>query len=285
MFLMHGMRGDTMLANGTRNAVARVPRGLVRLRLLNASNARVYDFSLSDGRNFYWIGSDAGLLEKPVPRRSLWLAPGQRAELLVDFSDGRAVALRTGADPTFRMGMMGGGGPDAFATVVRFDPQGEAPALVRVPDRLVTRQRLDPARATRRRQFVLTMGHGMMGGGMGMRGGGMGMMGMFGINGRSFDMERIDHTAQLGDIEIWEVSGEMMAHPFHIHGVHFEVMKRVGAAPAIEDGAVRDTVLVQDPVELLVQFTQPALRMPFMFHCHTLEHEDAGMMGQFKTTG
>lgn len=279
MFLMHGMRGDTMLANGTRNAVAPVPRGLVRLRLLNASNARVYDLSLSDGRNFYWIGSDAGLLEKPVQRRSLWLAPGQRAELLVDFSDGRTVALRTGADPTFGMGMMGGSRDvGAFAEIVRFTPQGDAAAPVRVPDHLVTRQRLDPAKATRRRQFVLTMGHGMMGGGMGM-------MGMFGINGRSFDMERIDHTVQLGDIEIWEMSGEMMAHPFHIHGVHFEVLKRVGAAPAIEDGAIRDTVLIQDPVELLVQFTQPALRMPFMFHCHTLEHEDAGMMGQFKITG
>ena len=184
--------------------------------------------------------------------------------------------------------MMGGsGGVDAFAEVVRFDPQGEA-APVRVPDRLVTRERLDPAKATRRRQFVLTMGHGGMGMGGGTGGmmrGGMGMMGMFGINGRSFDMERIDHTAQLGDTEIWEVSGDMMAHPFHIHGVHFEVMKRAGSAPAIEDSALRDTVLVQGPVELLVRFTQPAVHTPFMFHCHTLEHEDAGMMGQFKTVG
>jgi FtsP/CotA-like multicopper oxidase with cupredoxin domain len=156
-----------------------------------------------------------------------------------------------------------------------------------VPDRLVTRERLDPAKATRRRQFVLTMGHGgpgVGGGGAGMRGG-MGMMGMFGINGRSFDMERIDHTAQLGDTEIWEVSGDMMAHPFHIHGVHFEVLKRAGSASAIEDSALRDTVLVQAPVELLVRFTQPAVHAPFMFHCHTLEHEDAGMMGRFKTTG
>ena len=44
-----------------------------------------------------------------------------------------------------------------------------------------------------------------------------------------------------------------------------------------------DTVLVQEPVELLVQFTKPAERIPFMFHCHNLEHEDGGMMGQFKT--
>ena len=285
MFMMHGMRGDTMLVNGTLNAVARVPRGLVRLRLVNGSNARVYDLSFNDGRTFHWIGSDAGLLEKPVERRSLWLAPGQRAELLVDFSDGRAVALRTGPDPTFgtgMMGMMGGmaGFPGEFAEVVRFAPHGEPATTTRVPDRLVERERLDPAKASRRRRLVLTMGHGMMGrGGMGMMGGGMGpgmmggmgmgggmgMMGMFGIDGRAFDMERIDQTVRLGDTEIWEVSGDMMAHPFHIHGVHFEVLSRAGSRPALGDQGFKDTVLVQEPVELLVRFTQPAVDAPFMY--------------------
>jgi FtsP/CotA-like multicopper oxidase with cupredoxin domain len=288
MFLMHGMRGDTILVNGTPNAVARVPRGLARLRLVNGSNARVYDLSFSDGRNFHWIASDAGLLEKPVPRRSLRLAPGQRTELLVDFSDGRAVALRSGADPTFGMdaiGMMSGGSLGGPADVVRFTPHGE-PTAVHIPDRLVARERLDPAKVSRRRRFVLTMGHTMMGrGGMGMMRGGMGMMGMFGINGRPFDMERVDHTVRLGDTEIWDVSAEMMGHPFHIHGVHFEVLSRAGSRPEIEDDGLRDTVLVREPTELLMRFTQPAARAPFMFHCHTLEHEDAGMMGQFKTTG
>lgn len=289
MFLMHGMRGDTILANGTPNAVARVPRGLTRLRLVNGSNARVYNFSFSDGRDFHWIASDAGLLEKPIARRSLWLAPGQRAELLVDFSDGRDAVLRTGPDPTFGMGMMGmmsSGSLGGSAEVVRFAPQGEPAATGHIPDRLAARERLDPAQVSRRRRLVLTMGHGMMGrGGMGMMRGGMDMTGMFGINGRPFDMERVDHTVRLGDTEVWEVSGEMMAHPFHIHGVHFEVLSRAGSRPEIEDSGLRDTVLVQEPVELLVRFAQPAARAPFMFHCHTLEHEDAGMMGQFKTSG
>jgi FtsP/CotA-like multicopper oxidase with cupredoxin domain len=281
MVLMHGMRGDTILVNGTPNAVARVPRGLARLRLVNGSNARVYDFSFSDDRNFYWIASDAGLLEQPLPRRSLWLAPGQRAELLVDFSDGRAVSLRTGPDPTSGMGMMSAMSDSLSnsAEVVRFAPQGEPAARVRVPDRLVAREPVDRAKVSQRRRFVLTMGHGMMGRG------GMGMMGMFGINGRPFDMGRVDQTVRLGDTEIWEVTGEMMAHPFHIHGVHFEVLSRAGSGPETEDSGLRDTVLVQEPVELLVRFTQPAAHAPFMFHCHTLEHEDAGMMGQFKTTG
>ena len=101
------------------------------------------------------------------------------------------------------------------------------------------------------------------------------------INGRAFDMARIDERVRLGDTEIWEVSGETMAHPFHVHGVHFEVLS--GAKPGVLDLGLKDTVLVQEPVELLIRFTQPAARAPFMYHCHILKHEDNGMMGQFAT--
>src|SRR3546814_17841433 len=80
-----------------------------------------------------------------------------------------------------------------------------------------------------------------MGGRMGRGMGGMGAgMGMHGINGRAYEMERIDEEVRLGDVEIWEVSGEMMVHPFHIHGVHFEVLSRNGAAPGPRDQGLRD---------------------------------------------
>jgi FtsP/CotA-like multicopper oxidase with cupredoxin domain len=76
-----------------------------------------------------------------------------------------------------------------------------------------------------------------------------------------------------------------MQHPFHMHGVHFEVLRRDGRPPAAQDAGRRDTVLVDAPVQLLVHFTQPAAAAsPFMYHCHILEHEDAGMMGQFSVT-
>jgi blue copper oxidase len=300
MFMMHGVRGDTVLVNGTANPVARVPRGLLRLRIVNGSNARVYDLAFSDGRSFHWIASDAGLLERPVERRSLWLAPGERAELLVDLSDGRPVALHTGPDPTLDTGMMGmmGGVADfgaRYAEVVNFVPAEKAGVPVRIPERLSQRERLDVTKVSRRRRLVLTMGMGGMGPGMmgGGRGPGMmggmgmgrrpGMMGMFGIDGRPFDMERVDQVVRLGASEIWEVAGEMMAHPFHIHGVHFEVLSRDGERPALSDQGSKDTVLIRGSVELLVQFSQPAVDHPFMYHCHTLEHEDGGMMGQYRT--
>ena len=295
MTLMQGRRGDVILVNGTANAVAQVPARLVRLRLVNASNARIYDLSFEDGRSFHWIATEDGLLEQPVPLRSIRLAPGQRAELLADFSDGRPVGLLTAADPNpGMMGiMMSGAGRDLASgrPFIRFEPapaaSGSANALV--PRRLVPRARLQAVAATRRRRLVLNMGMaGMMGRGM------MGRQASgdsraepgpaaapFSINGRPFDMRRVDERVTLGETEVWEVSGEMMAHPIHLHGVHFQVLSRAGRQPDVLDQGPRDTVLVREPVELLVRFTKPTEGAPFMYHCHILEPEDNGMMGQF----
>lgn len=279
MVAMHGRRGDTLMVNGTINPVARVPRRLVRLRLVNGSNARIFDLAFADDRSFHWIASEGGLLESPVELRSLRLAPGERTEILVDFSDGRSATLETGPDSNVSMmvGMMARATSQigtGRAPVVKFEPREGDHPVARVPKKLLTHERLDVSKAVRRRRFSLTMQMGM--GGM-MDGG----MGMFGINGRAFDMERVDEYVRHGDVEIWEVSGEMMAHPFHIHGVHFEVLSRNGSAPSIRDQGLKDTVVVQEPVELLVRFSQPAATVPFMYHCHILEHEDNGMMGQF----
>lgn len=286
MAMMQGRRGGTLLANGTPDAFAKVPAGRVRLRLVNGSNARIYHLSFDDDRAFHWIASEGGLLDAPVELRELSLAPGERAELLVDFSSGRPARLVTGPDSNVMMGGAGavrdrlsnmtGWGRDP---ILSLEPAGQPVPGKPVPTHLVSRPGVESAKAAKRRRFVLGMG--MTGGGM-MGGSGMGGgMGMATINGRAFDMDRIDEQVRLGDTEIWEVSGEMMAHPFHVHGAHFEVLTRGGRAPAIRDQGLRDTVLVQEPVELLVRFTQPSGPAPFMYHCHILEHEDNGMMGQY----
>ena len=114
----------------------------------------------------------------PVELRSITLAPGERVEILVDFSDGRSVALETAPDANASLMMMGplrrlqGFASDLFREgnqpLIRFEPRaGEGRAAV-VPARLAPRERVDPARAVRRRRLVLNMGMGgMMGGGMG----------------------------------------------------------------------------------------------------------------------
>ena len=130
----------------------------------------------------------------------------------------------------------------------------------------------DPDAVVRRRRFVLNMSmEGMMGSDDGA----------LTINDRPFDIDRIDEEVGLGDVEIWKVSGKKMAHPFHIHGVHFDVLRRDGDDPDLLDQGPRDTIVVKEAVELLVRFDQPATKAPFMYHCHILEHEDEGMMGQF----
>ena len=124
----------------------------------------------------------------------------------------------------------------------------------------------------------------MRGGRRGMGGMGMGMGPPVGINGQVFDMARIDFQPQLGSTEIWEVSPSMMAHPFHVHGVIFRVLSVDGKPPAAHLAGGKDTILLDAPAELLMHFTRPATNeTPFMFHCHILEHEDAGMMGQYAT--
>ncbi len=303
MSMMQGARGDTVLVNGTPDALARVPGGLVRLRLLNASNARAYHLSFTDARTFHWIATDGGLLESPLPRRSISLMPGERAEIVVDFSSGGKALLFTAPDDNAaRMGMMDGyvGGP---LPVLAFEATRaqESPALL--PSTLVRHEVADIRSATRTRRFTLDMGMMGMGGmgmggmgmgmgmggrgmGMGRRGGGMGGMGggdmdMFTINGRPFDMARIDEHVRLGDTEIWEITADMMSHPFHVHGVHFQVIGRGSGGPGPDDAGVKDTVRVDDRVRLLVRFTQPSRGRPYMHHCHILEHEDMGMMGQF----
>ena len=281
MVAMQGRRGDTILVNGAPSPVARVPDRLVRLRLVNGSNARIYQLSFSDGRSFHWIGTEGGLLERSVELQALSLAPGQRAELLVDFGNQKAVSLVSGPDPNASV-MMGGMGRGAASAnggaptrVVRFAPaaSGGARASSAAPILLVSRARPDATKVSRRRRLALNMGMG---------GGGSASLS---INGKPFDINRVDEQVRLGDVEIWEVSGETMRHPIHIHGVHFEVLSRDGAKPDVVDQGARDTVLVKEPAELLIRFGQPASKAaPFMYHCHILEHEDNGMMGQFSVT-
>jgi FtsP/CotA-like multicopper oxidase with cupredoxin domain len=266
--VMHGAMGDVLLANGAVSPWTPVPRGWVRLRLLNGANASNFDLRWSDGRAFTWIGTDGGLLREPVEVRRLLLAPAQRADVLVDFGDGEPVDLLA---RTFRQ------------PALRVVPRGP-----RLPARTLPQRLADwaPPRTTdlHMREFSLDMGMGGMGGmGRGMQGG---MPGGITISGRAFDMHRVDHRVRLGETERWRIVTRPsmmmdMPHPFHVHGVHFEVLARDGRPAGPLDQGRRDTVLVDGSVDVAVRFTQPASRFPFMYHCHILEHEDHGMMGQF----
>jgi len=285
MDLMHGFTGTTMVVNGQVGAVAEVPKGIVRLRLLNGSNARIYRLSFSDSRSMHMIATDGGFVAEPLELDSLRLAPGERAEVLVDFTDESPVALISQRDPNAGMGGMMGGfqnlGADLLGRefeVLAFATSGREGRISNIPETIGgSLPNLHDVTVSRTRRFSLDMG---MGGGMmgrGMMGGGM-----MAINGNSFDPKIIDLNVKRGAVEKWIINSMMLAHPFHIHGVSFQVVKENGGSPSPINMGWKDTVLVEDEIELLAKFDQPAdEQTPFMFHCHILEHEDAGMMGQF----
>ncbi|WP_105901658.1 multicopper oxidase CueO [Vibrio gangliei] len=106
------------------------------------------------------------------------------------------------------------------------------------------------------------------------------------INGRPFDMQRIDFEAKQHQFEHWVISQgkDHMLHPFHIHGCRFRVLSIDGKTPPAHLSGWKDTISVfpMGQTELLVQFNHLANKdYPYMAHCHILEHEDTGMMMQF----
>ena len=125
----------------------------------------------------------------------------------------------------------------------------------------------------------------MSGGGMGMMGGGSARR--LTINGRKMDMGRIDFKVRAGSTEIWEIvnvrTGMMeIPHSFHVHGVQFQILDINGNSPPAGEDGWKDTVLVWpgDRLRIIIPFREfPGI---YMYHCHLLEHEDDGMMGQFE---
>jgi len=269
-----GVKGDQFLVNGAVTPVFDAPAQFVRFRLLNGSNARFYNIGFSDDRQFHQIGTDGGLLERPAPLTRLRLSNGERAEILVDFSGQENSQVRMvsfsseleGINPIWNSNALDKSTFDIMTIDVVSATANPTTAL---PPTLASINRLREGQASRTRPFELEMG----------------FSGPMTINGVSMDMDRIDQTIKVNDTEIWEViNNSDMPHPFHVHDVQFLVLTRDGSPPPENEAGWKDTVLVmpRETVRILTHFsdyTDPD--KPYMFHCHILEHEDAGMMGQF----
>jgi FtsP/CotA-like multicopper oxidase with cupredoxin domain len=112
-------------------------------------------------------------------------------------------------------------------------------------------------------------------------------MGDFTLNGRVLDHGRLDRVVDVGAVEWWEVvNAQSIPHNFHLHGTSFQVVEVGGGPPPGHLAGRKDTVYVAPgtTVRLAVPFPRHSDPWtPYMFHCHLLAHEDAGMMGQFVT--
>jgi len=273
--------GDDVMVNAVFDAYAEVPAQMVRLRLLNGSVERVYNFGFSDNRNFYQIGSDGGLLEAPVQMNRVLIATGERAEILVDLSgdNGSTIDLMSFASeieaniPGAEMGPGGANNPlngeDFEILELRIGPP-TANAVSGVPESLVTLNPYDEVDVDVVRQKEFT-------------GGGPGNP--FTIDDTIFDMSVINDTVYLDNTEIWEITNTTnVAHPFHIHDVQFYILDRNGEDPPANERGLKDVVLIRpdETVRFITKFEDfYDNEIPYMYHCHILVHEDGGMMGQF----
>ena len=284
-----GWLGDTVVLNGAVAPVACVPAGKVRLRLLNGANARFYIVAFADGRTFYKVASDGGLLEAPVPLTTMEMSPGERCEIVIDMADGKPAGLLTLFEDEFdddEEGILGSlsnlfdrfeNAPPSASLTLIVDNSLEANTEP-LPERLATIVRPQPREIVRTRDFVLTMGNGDGDGDGGHR-----AMDMT-INGAAMDMNVINERVERGIWERWRIRSNLGAHPFHVHGCSFLIEQMEGAAASPDQQGWKDMVVVDDDdwSEIIVRFDHPATdQYPYMYHCHILEHEDRGMMGQF----
>jgi len=272
--IKNGLREDTLVVNGIVDAYHTVPDGWVRLRLLNGSNARFYRFSFADNATFHKIATEGGFLNQPVAMTYIDMAPGERNEIMVDLSDKSNAALIADllrADSE-EADLWDEDTPKALVVELRVDPTLQASGTL--PETLNDIAYFERADATQIRTISLDME---------VRGGTEENKDMFGINGQAMDMGFINERIKKGEVEIWRITGQRMPHPFHLHGASFQILTLNGEPPTEADRGWKDTVVVWDEVtEIIVRFDYEATEeFPFMYHCHMLEHEEYGMMGQF----
>ena len=277
MPLMMGREGNIITINGQVNPVFSLPQnGLLRLRILNASTSRFYRLAL-ENHPLHLIATDGNALESPLQLDELLLTPGQRADVLIkgDKNQGNYALLNLpynrgamGMMGSMRGGMRGGmmgnnydnNEPIVLATI-NYSSAAEPREL---PQQLIPITALsDPQNV---RQFSLN--HGMFPG--------MGMA--FLINGEAYEQNRIQTQVELDTIEDWElINTGVMDHPFHLHVNKFQVISRNGIPEPYRSW--HDTVLVRRGETVRIRIPFQDFTGKTVYHCHILDHEDLGMMG------
>lgn len=303
MSSMMGFLGQKIFVNGKPNFTLSAATRVYRLRILNGSNSRIYKLAWSSGDPLTVIGTDGSLLTRPTERKYVMLAPGERIDVWADFSKlkvGTEISLNSlafsGAENIGggNMGSMRGAdnAPELGSVMILFKVkiEREEKESLQLPTKLVALPLLRPeeaVNATQPRRVELSL--------QGIK---------WVINGQPFEMNTVlpQETVKLNSIEQWEITNKLnpgammdtkgMAHPIHLHGVQFQIISRevlpelAAGWQTVKDGYVddgfKDTVMVMpgERVKLLMKFEKYSGL--YTYHCHNLEHEDAGMMRNYR---
>lgn len=278
--------GDYMLVNGTLNPQVTLPKQFVRLRLLNAEIERAYNLGFSDGRTFYLIATDGGLVNSPVALTRLVLGVGERAEILVDLSGdtvGNSIdlqAFNSGQANDFPGGEPNSTGPvgsllnNTTFNVLHINV-GAATAnpVTSMPATLTTNTFWTDADVTNNRTLTITGGNAGA---------------AFTFDNLSYSPTVFNQTLNLNAVEKWTVTNtSAFTHSFHIHDIEFILTSRTGGNSAgvktYEQGW-KDVFYISknQTVTFIAKYdTFASSTNPFMYHCHFSNHEDEGLMGQF----
>lgn len=274
--------GDTLLVNGKVWPYLIVKRGKYRFRVVNGSTSRTYALGFSTGATFHQIGTDAGLLEAPVPLSQLTIMPGERADLVMDFSSyaaGTQLFLTNGGTTPFP----GSPGVGVIPDVMKFIVTNIIGHTAALPATLRPVSRLYESNAVAHREFSLRKGTDPCTGSRWM------------INDLLWD--DITEFPVLGTTEVWSfINRSGVSHPMHMHLVLQQILDRQPfiftnnmvvptgprVPPAANEAGWKDTVRV-DPgeiVRVIARFDGFPGKYPY--HCHIIEHEDHEMMRQFE---
>ncbi|WP_444929802.1 multicopper oxidase CueO [Microbulbifer sp. SSSA002] len=309
-----GYCGDRLLVNGVINPVVRPPRGWVRFRILDGSNGRNYRLATSDKRPLYVIASDGGLLSEPVKVEVLPIAAGERYEVMIDTRDGKPFDLQTLPVPQPIMRLPPFDRAHSFLSVLPATSEGKG----QLPERLVSLPPIPKNLPPISQRLVMQMNRQQQAQAAINATGLMPMLATGatdpdvvakvvklitegpalslkqqlianGINGVSFALTEPGFKVARNQDLRWEISEgqDSMLHPVHIHGCQFRVIQYNEAEPPLYMRGWKDTIPISagGKAEIYVRFPLAAMAdMPYMAHCHVLEHEDSGMMTEFSVS-
>lgn len=268
--------GEAILVNGTLFPFLEVEPRQYRFRLLNASNSRFYYLALSNKQPFQQIGSDQGLLAAPVAVERLTMAPGERADVVLDFAGVRDERIILGSDRY---------------TILEFRVSSGGTAESRTtPGRLRTIQRIDEREAVKTRPLTLNGGDSddptLV----------MPML----LNGARWH-DPVTENPTLDTVEIWSlINVTDDSHPIHLHLVRFQILDRrpfdvftylndrelrytaAAVPPEANESGWKDVVRAEPRMvtRIIVRFEGFVGR--YVWHCHVLEHEDFEMMRPYE---
>jgi FtsP/CotA-like multicopper oxidase with cupredoxin domain len=231
-----------------------------RWRFINSSSARYFKLYLG-GKTFKIIGTDGGLIEKPVAVTEALITPGERLDIVVgpfDENETFGVDALSYNRSTFLRPKT-----QTFATVRVLETK---PSVAVVPETLRVIEPLTPQDAPVQRKLKFSVGPSLK-------------------NGLNFlvnnDLHVNDQPVKVGELQVWEINNvSLMDHPFHLHGFFFQVLEINGKAP--EYKAWKDTINLTPRTKVKIAWMPDNRPGKWMYHCHILEHHAAGMMANFE---